>query len=576
MPDVYRGRHATPRPTSTASTGRHARRGRHPRAHPSGRRYRRIAAVLACAAVMSGVLTALPHAIATRATSRFIPVADAYVSASRPDRNFGSSPGLRTRSSRKSERSYLRFAVAQLPGAVTAARLRFYAETGSGIGYTVRTIAAGSWIEERITYDTAPAPGPVVAVSGPFSGDSWTSVDVTRLVSGDGAVDLVLTSDDGSTNLYASRETGVTAPQLVVETVEATTLGQVTTTAAPTTTLPPSTTSTTRATTTTSSTSTTRATTTATTGAPAPSGTLTYGTPEHPFAASSAWNRAIPADLTLAPNSAGMIRHLSSGGHYNVTNGAWGQFGAPVFYADASTPRYTWGSCGPLTGKQVPIPPGSHEAQGPGASGDHKYIVIDTSTKLVYDLWGADVEGRDCIKWGYEGYGIIESLTTANDGAPGINGEKAPTGASTSSLAGLLRAYDVTHLDADGTYGHALQGSSMYGAKGRWVSPATSSDGPDTSPDAIPQGSRLQLNPSFNCGAISVPGIRAYCRTAQKYGIILMDTSPVHALTIYQEDVKDNLPSTGNPFAGGYWGTDADWPSLASVPLNQFRVVAPF
>jgi hypothetical protein len=27
----------------------------------------------------------------------------------------------------------------------------------------------------------------------------------------------------------------------------------------------------------------------------------------------------------------------------------------------------------------------------------------------------------------------------------------------------------------------------MYSAKGRWVSPATKSDGPDTSPDAIPR-----------------------------------------------------------------------------------------
>jgi hypothetical protein len=272
-----------------------------------------------------------------------------------------------------------------------------------------------------------------------------------------------------------------------------------------------------------------------------------------------------------------MIRRLTSGGHYNVSNGAWGQIGAPVFYADASTPRYTWGShCGMVSGKQVPIPPGSHEAQGPGANTDHKYIVIDKSTKLVYDIWGADVEGRDCLKWGYQGYGVIESLTTANDGRPAINGEQAPTGAGTSSLAGLLRAYDATHLDEDGTYGHALQGASMYSAKNRWVSPATKSDGPDTSADAIPQGSRLQLNPSFNCGGISIPGVRAYCRTAQKYGIVLMDTTPVHALTIYQEDVKDNVPATGNPFAGGYWGTDADWPSLAQVPLSQFRVVAPF
>jgi hypothetical protein len=555
--------------------GRHARRRGRRQAHATWRAHRQIVALLAAAAVVAGVLVWLPRATATSETSRFTPAADAYVSQATPHRNFGTSPALRTDAFPRAERSYLRFAV-QLPGTVTGAKLRLYTETTSRTGYTVRGVAGGDWSEDKITFATAPAPGPVVATSGPVARDNWTSIDVTALVHGDGMVDMVLTTDDRSAGLYASRETGVTAPELVVETVATMTSTRATTTTrsqATTTTVPASTTTKTTATTAPPTTSTTSP----TTSPPASSGTLAYGTAERPFSASSAWNRAIPANAALTANSAGMIRHLSSGGDYNVTNGAWGQFGAPVFYADASTPRYTWGSaCGPISGKQVPIPSGSHEAQGPAASPDHKYIVIDTSTKLVYDIWGADVAGRDCTKYGYQGYGIIEPLTTANDGAPGINGEKAPTGASTSSLAGLLRAYDATHLDADGTYGHALQGSSMYGAKGRWVSPATSSDGPDTSADAIPHGSRLQLNPSFNCGAIASRGVRAYCRTAQKYGIILMDTSTAHALTIYQEDVKDNTPGTGNPFAGGYWGTDGDWPSLAAVPLAQFRVVAPF
>jgi hypothetical protein len=524
---------------------------------------RRLAVVLACAAVLTGVVAALPRAPATGVTSRFTAVADAYVSRAKQHRNFGDSPALRTSARPRLERSYLRFAVAGLSGDVTAARLRLYAATASRAGYAARPVAAGGWTEGAVTYATAPAPGPVVATSGPVAPDTWTNVDVTRLVHGDGLLDLVLTTD-GRSALYASRETGATAPQLVVKTAGTTVSSQTTTT-------------TLRSSSTTTTTAPSTSATTSTIAAPAPSGAPGYGTPERPFSASSAWNRPIPANAPLAANSAGMIRRLSSGGHYNVTNGAWGQMGAPVFYADAGTPRYTWGAhCGAISGKQVPIPPGSHEAQGPGANTDHKYIVIDTDARLVYDIWGADVEGRDCLKWGYQGAGVIESLTTANDGRPGVNGEQAPTGAGTSSLAGLLRAYDATHLDEDGTYGHALQGASRYSAKGRWVSPATKTDGPDTSPDAIPQGSRLQLNPSFNCGAISTPGIRAYCRTAQKYGIILMDTTPVHALTIYQEDVKDNTPASGNPFAGGYWGTDADWPSLAKVPLDQFRVVAPF
>ena len=566
MAGTYRGRHASRHPASTTRRGLHARpRGRLLRSRAS----RRLAIVLACAAVLTGVVTAIPDAPATGVTSRFTAVGDAYVSRTREHRNFGSSPALRTAARPRLERSYLRFAVVGLSGDVTAARLRLYAATASRAGYAVHAVAAGGWAEGTITYATAPAPGGIVATSGPVASDSWTSVDITRLVRGDGLLDVVLATD-GRSAIYASRETGATAPQLVVETAGTTASSQTSTTTTSTTT-----TTTLRSSTTTTTTPSTSA--TSTTRAPAPSGASGYGTPERPFSAASAWNRPIPANAPLAANSAGMIRRLSGGGHYNVTNGAWGQMGAPVFYADASTPRYTWGAhCGAISGKQVPIPPGSGEAQGPGANTDHKYIVIDRDAKLVYDIWGADVEGRDCLKWGYEGAGVIESLTTANDGAPGIGGQQAPTGAGTSSLAGLLRAYDATHLDEDGTYGHALQGASMYSAKGRWVSPATKSDGPDTSPDAIPQGSRLQLSPSFNCGAISTPGIRAYCRTAQKYGIILMDTTPVHALTIYQEDVKDNTPATGNPFAGGYWGTDADWPPLAKVPLDQFRVVAPF
>ena len=54
-----------------------------------------------------------------------------------------------------------------------------------------------------------------------------------------------------------------------------------------------------------------------------------------------------------------------------------------------------------------------------------------------------------------------------------------------------------------------------------------------------------------------------------------MDTTPVHALTIYQEDVKDNTPPAATP-SPGHWGTDADRPPLAKAPLDQFPVVAPF
>jgi hypothetical protein len=128
-----------------------------------------------------------PVCAGDRRDVRFTAVADAYVSRTKEHRNFGSSPALRTNARPRLERSYLRFAVAGLSGDGAAARLRLYAATTSRAGYAVRAVAAGNWFEGTITYATAPAPGPVVATSGPVARDIWTSVDITTLVRGEGA-----------------------------------------------------------------------------------------------------------------------------------------------------------------------------------------------------------------------------------------------------------------------------------------------------------------------------------------------------------------------------------------------------
>ena len=214
----YLGRHGGPRPASTARTGGHARRsGWHHLAPARQRRTLRVAVVLACAELVAGVLMSLPDATGTSSTSRFAAIADAYVSQAQPQRNFGSSPTLRTDAWRKTERSYLRFMLPDLGGGVTAATLRLYAETASEAGYAVHTLTAKGWTEDTITYADAPAPGSVVASSGRVPGDGWTGVDVTNLVGGTGVIDLVVTAAGNSAGRYASRESGATAPQLVVK-----------------------------------------------------------------------------------------------------------------------------------------------------------------------------------------------------------------------------------------------------------------------------------------------------------------------------------------------------------------------
>jgi phosphatidylinositol-3-phosphatase len=221
----------------------------------------RILLILGCSAALVGVLLSLSNAGATSATSRFVPSVDAYVSRAKPNRNFGTATTLQTDDAPRLERSYLRFDVTQLPGSVTKATLRLYADSRDRFGYMVWSVASTDWSEDGITYANAPQPGAVVAASGAVAHDSWTSVDVTGLVHGDGPVSLALTAKGFSAGAYASRETGTTAPELIVETgTEA--AAATTTTTATTSSSTTSSSTTTSSTTTSSTTSTTAASTT--------------------------------------------------------------------------------------------------------------------------------------------------------------------------------------------------------------------------------------------------------------------------------------------------------------------------
>jgi hypothetical protein len=240
MPRHYRGRHMRPRRHLDAAlrTDAYARRSRrHRTVHLSRSAPARAAAlILVCALTLAGVLASLPRATAGSVTFRFLPSADAYVSQAKPNYNFGGSPTLRTRAFPNLRHSYLRFDVAGLAGTVTSATLRLYGESTSSVGYSVRSVANAEWTENRITFANAPTPGAVVARSGSIARDAWSSVDVTALVRGNGMANFALTAISSSAGVYASRETGATAPQLIVNVLATTTTDGATTTAAPTTT----------------------------------------------------------------------------------------------------------------------------------------------------------------------------------------------------------------------------------------------------------------------------------------------------------------------------------------------------
>ncbi len=149
-----------------------------------------------------------------------MPVADSYVNDASPGSNFGTGLALRVDASPVLH-SYLRFNV-QGAGVITSATLRVWATSSQMTGYEVHGVADNTWGESTITSSNAPGFNVVSAgASGPVTASTWTSVDVTSLVQGNGLVSLMLLTTNTTALAMSSRETGANAPQLIITTAPA-------------------------------------------------------------------------------------------------------------------------------------------------------------------------------------------------------------------------------------------------------------------------------------------------------------------------------------------------------------------
>ena len=201
---------------------------------------RKLAAAVVVLLTVAGLAWVRTGAGALSSTVSFTAVADAYVSSARPSRNFGTQTRLEIDGS-PIVNTYLRFNVQGLTGSVVRATLEVY-KVGSisrkiGAGHDVWSVADTTWDETSITYRNAPAMGARIDSSGAFMASTWTAIDVTRVVRGNGPLALAMVGRSATQLSYRSRETS-TAPRLVVQTATTTT----TTTTAPATTAPATTT----------------------------------------------------------------------------------------------------------------------------------------------------------------------------------------------------------------------------------------------------------------------------------------------------------------------------------------------
>lgn len=303
---------------------------------------------------------------------------------------------------------------------------------------------------------------------------------------------------------------------------------------------------------------------------PAPTSTPPTDTAPYFQAADWLW-KPIIANPVLAAHSATWVSYLSASNAQRVADlYDYGVTLIPASAVTSSTPRYDvtftepWGS-DPFGSYTVPIPVGV--TLPPGS--DSHIAILDPATGKAFGLWGASYNTATdtwSASWG--------GMTDLNGN--GIDQSGSATATSIARYAGVITAAEFSAATAANTgINHALFISSDI-AGALFTSPATKSDGTNIAGVAvpIPEGTRIQLDPSINVDAI--PGISAaekvIAKTLQTYGAYVGDQGGARMAFIFE--VAPDASST-NP--GAVWtsaGLSWDYYDMTDIPWSQLRVLA--
>jgi hypothetical protein len=294
------------------------------------------------------------------------------------------------------------------------------------------------------------------------------------------------------------------------------------------------------------------------------------------YAPSSLWNTPIGPNPRLAPNNASLVAALSKtssiGVAYDYTPAIW--------YASRSTPmvpvRIDFPRCNAST-VWVPIPRGAI----PDVSPEGPMAIAQRGTGNEFDFYRAQSPGRPPKSSVYyprpcrtvnewtAAKVVTTNWLTGNGGLhSGVSGSGAALG------AGAILPRD-TQKPPGATWDHALAMGyqNTCSDKMSWcpiVAPATTEDGTCTDRSkCLPEGARLQLDPSINCSTwrlLRHAWQRQMCRTLQVYGGIIVESN-------------NSGPTIGVQWRGSLIGYTWPWlldrePNLDRAVLSHFRVLA--
>lgn len=274
-----------------------------------------------------------------------------------------------------------------------------------------------------------------------------------------------------------------------------------------------------------------------------------------PFAPTSPWREPITGNPPIDPKSAEMIAYIQPRPRLTAN---LVEFGIPIYRVSSETPTHTvsctkdWGVC-PFAGWPVPIPDGA----SPHSGSDGAMVTVDESRATTFEFWQAAVEGG---KWSTS-WGAVNSL--AGSGWGGVS-----TGSGASRLGGVIRIAEIAAGDI--RHALALQTSN---ACPEFRAPALKSDGVSDRQDCLPEGARLQLDPSLDVTKLGLTrGELAVATAMQRYGGYIVDQGGAPLSMSFELDKQAGRDSVGKTYreAGFRWDYDA----MEHIPWDKLRVLA--
>jgi hypothetical protein len=301
------------------------------------------------------------------------------------------------------------------------------------------------------------------------------------------------------------------------------------------------------------------------------------------FSPQSFWNRPVPNDARLAPDSDAMVGGLLEevAREQEARTGPWiasGSFSTPIYEVpkDQSTVKVT------LNGEhgdghseealqeafeEVPIPRDAAPADGT----DSHMVIWQPSTDRMWEFWQAREEGGEWqASWG----GAIQDVSEfpgyyTVDAWPGARHSWAATATGLPVAGGVMLVDELQSGEVD----HALALNLPFPRAGEYSWPAQDADGTGP-PDAIPEGARLRLDPDFDVDTIEHPVVRAMAEAAQEYGIVVRDrTGSVIAFAAEDAAQAGEDPYRDEATGAGLWQDQYPTEFLSAFPWKHLQVL---